>query len=79
MNINPNPQRSLSQKKRILRFLESGHTLTPLDALQYFGTMKLGTRISELISEGYDIKKKMVTVFTVGGKTARVMSYSIAK
>lgn len=51
VNDNPNPKRSLSQKKQILQYLRYGGTLTPKEAMQKFGTMKLATRISELRGE----------------------------
>lgn len=79
-NNNPNPKRSLSQKARILKYLEAGNTLTPLDAWRLIGTSKLATRVSELIAEGHtEIQKKRVEVITADGDTARVMSYSIAE
>jgi len=78
-NNNPNPNRSLSQKERILAYLQEGGNLTPLDALMKVGTMKLATRISELINEdGHtEIKKAPVSVQTSDGGTARVMCYFI--
>ena len=78
-NENPNPKRSLSQKKRILSYLQAGGNLTPLDALMKVGTMKLATRISELINEdGHtEIRKTPTIVETADGGTARVMCYYI--
>lgn len=38
-----------SQRKQIKEWLEDGNTITPLQALRLFGTMKLSTRIGELI------------------------------
>jgi len=73
-NINPNGTQSLSQKEQIRKALEAGETLTPLDALKRFGTMKLTTRISELIDENFPIKKEWVR--TESGK--KVMSYRMA-
>ncbi len=79
-NINPNPKRSASQKQRILELLQEGQVLTPLDGLHGVGSMKLATRISELINEGHtEIQKKPIVVETKGGGTARVMSYFIAE
>ena len=49
-----------TQKENILAYLKAGHSLTGLEALQLFGTMKLATRISELRSEGHDILHQMV-------------------
>ena len=78
-NNNPNPQRSLSQKEQILAYLQNGGELTPLRALDLFGTTKLATRISELINEdGHtEIQKRLVQVTTIHGGRARVMSYFI--
>lgn len=78
-NNNPNPQRTLSQKEQILAYLQNGGELTPLRALDLFGTTKLATRISELINEdGHtEIQKKLVDVKTKHGYKARVMSYFI--
>ena len=79
-NINPNRKRSRSQKDRILLYLKGGGTLTPLQALDLFGTTKLATRISELIDDGHtEIEKQWVWVparNTHG--MVRVMRYSIA-
>lgn len=78
MNTNDNEVRSLSQKQLILRMLNQGAVLTPLDALWGVGSMKLSTRISELINEGHtEIQKTRVQVPTANGKSAWVMSYSI--
>ena len=49
-NENPNAKASESQCQRILNYLLSGETITPLEALKQFQTMKLATRISELRS-----------------------------
>ena len=46
-----------SQSSEILKYLETGKTLTGLEALKLFGTMKLASRISEICASGYEIKK----------------------
>jgi len=46
-----------SQNKRIRRHLESGKTLTPLDALYAFGCWRLSGRI-------YDLRKLGVKIIT---------------
>lgn len=80
-NINPNPKRTLSQRDRILAYLQEGNSLTPLQALLMFGTTKLATRVSELILEDghVEIAKKWVEVETSDGRTARVKLYYIPK
>lgn len=46
-----------SQSRAIIDYLETGKTLTGLEALKLFGTMKLASRISEICASGYVIKK----------------------
>ena len=78
-NINPNPKRTLSQKKRILLRLQAGERLTPMDAITKIGCTKLSTRVSELINkEGHtEIQKQEVYVTTADGAQTKVMSYFI--
>jgi len=50
-----------SQKENIRTALESGHRITSLDALQWFGCARLAARIQELRREGMDIQTKTQT------------------
>ena len=61
-----------SQNKQILNHLESGKSITPIDALNLFGCLRLGARIHDLKSAGYDIKTE---IRTVNGK--RFAEYSL--
>jgi hypothetical protein len=67
-----------SQNKRIRKYLESGKSLTPLDALYQFGCWSLSSRISDLRKQGLNIKSDLIEI-TSEGKTKRVSRYSIAK
>jgi hypothetical protein len=49
-----------SQETQILSWLQGGNTLTPLEALDRFNTLRLGGRIWDLREKGYDIKTRMV-------------------
>lgn len=62
----------MSQTHRILKHLKSGKTLTPLQALDKFGTLRLGARVLDLRQAGYPIRTTMVRK---GG--ARVAEYSL--
>ena len=53
-----------SQKADILRALVSGQTLTPLDALELFGCLRLGARIWDLRQEGHRITSRLVQTET---------------
>lgn len=48
----------MSQTEKILEHLKSGRTLTPLEALQEFGCLRLAARVWELRSQGYDIQAR---------------------
>lgn len=50
-----------TQSEQILNALKEGRSLTPLDALQEFGSMRLGARIYDLKQAGYNIVTEMVT------------------
>ena len=51
---------SSSQKAKILKHLEDGHSITPMEALNSFGCFRLSAVIFDLKQEGHDIKTKMV-------------------
>ena len=66
---------SLSHNDQIRSYLESGKTLTAMDALNNFGCWNLKGRIFELRQSGMNIKTDMVTTAT--GK--RIGKYSLIK
>jgi hypothetical protein len=49
-----------SQCEEILRYLQSGKPLTPLEALEKFGCFRLGGRIYELKQQGHKIETNMI-------------------
>ena len=64
-----------SQNKQIKAWLESGKSLTPLDALALFNSFRLGARIFDLKNDyGMNIKTEMVEA---NGK--RFARYSLIK
>ena len=56
----------MTTKNEILNYLEQGHTLTALKALDLFGTMRLAAYINFLREDGIDIT---TTIVTKGSKT----------
>jgi hypothetical protein len=44
----------------ILKYLESGETLTPMDALNSMGVFRLASRINDLRKQGHNIVTEMV-------------------
>jgi hypothetical protein len=71
ININLNEAVTESQRMRILEFLLTGCPLTGAEAYEWFGTMKLSTRISEIVRDGWPIQSR--TIVTKSGK--RVSQY----
>lgn len=64
----------MSQTERILQHLKKGRTLTPLEALHKFGTLRLSGRILELRQAGYLIKSRLVEIN--GKRVARYLLIS---
>lgn len=54
--------RTESQKSLIKKWLQSGRSLTPIQALELFGCFRLSARIGNLKDEGIDVKTKDVTI-----------------
>lgn len=50
----------MSQTTAILKALQAGDKITPLDALKRFGVFRLAARICELKEAGHDVKVSMV-------------------
>jgi hypothetical protein len=49
----------LTQSEKVLKHLQSGKTITPLEALGIYGVYRLGARIWDLRDQGHDIDKLM--------------------
>ena len=67
----------MSQKERILEFLQSGRKLTRLNSWHVLGVIEAPARISELRSEGHRINTEMVTVINRYGESVRIAKWSI--
>lgn len=64
-----------TQHERIKAILDNGGALTALDALYQVGTLKLSTRISEMIKDGYSVSKTWIKVKNRFGEEIRVIEY----
>lgn len=73
--MNDEKERIPSQIDRILAVLESGSTLTALDALEDFGCSRLASRITGLKRKGYPVASRMVTRRNRYGRLCRVAEY----
>jgi len=59
-NMNLVNHSTKSQCAQILAMLKNGHSLTQIEALNYFGCFRLGARIYALKKEGHKIKTDML-------------------
>jgi len=62
-----------TQYQDILEYMRFGHSITPLEALDRFGCLRLGARIYEMKLNGIKIKRQMIKV----GNNKRVARYSL--
>ena len=72
-NENWNPESSASQASQIAAYMMQGNKITPLEALDLFGSLRLSAVIFVLRERGYKIQVKRVKTST--GKW--VAQYSI--
>ncbi len=66
-----------TQCERIVQYLETEGSITPLDALREFGCMRLASRITDLKRQGYPITRKMETAKNKAGEAVRYARYRL--
>ena len=66
-------ERRRTQNSRILQHLLDGHSITPIQALEKFGSFRLGARIFELRKQGFYIDMKQVD----NGKGGKFAKYTL--
>lgn len=72
-------QTKLTQKEKIIRHLEAFDTITPMEAIQDYGIMRLASRISELRKAGYFIITDMVYGLNRFQEKTRYAKYRLEK
>ena len=70
-------QENINQEQRILRHLRTFKSITPVEALQEYGIMRLASRISDLKKKGYKFKKRMRKSINRYGEKIRYAEYSL--
>lgn len=70
-NTNENAKPSATQRDRILEHLLSGKPITPLEALELYGSLRLGARIADIRKQGYIIYREMYHDTKTGKRYAR--------
>lgn len=69
----------MTQTGRILRHLNDYGSITPLEALEQYGIMRLGARIWDLKQLGYDIETIMERAINKYGETVHYARYLLRK
>lgn len=67
----------MSQKQRILEYLNEGKKLTRLNAWDNLGILEAPARISELRGEGYPICTTFRTVLNRYGEKVKIAEWSL--
>ena len=65
----------MSQRERILAYLQAGHTLTRLESWNELGVLEAPARISELRMAGHQINTTMITITNRYGEKVRVAKW----
>jgi hypothetical protein len=67
-----------TQCDKVLRMLiDRWEGITPLDAMNEAGIMRLAARVADLRAEGHDIRSEMVKVRNRDGMVVRVARYRL--
>ena len=64
-----------TQCAQIKAHLQSGRSITPLEALDLYGCFRLGARIYDLRKEGMDIERQMRSYKNADGKRVAFAEY----
>jgi hypothetical protein len=67
-----------SQNAKIKAYLESGKSITPLEALYLYHCWALSSRMSDLKKQGLKFKSELIEIVS-DGKKKKVAKYSLVK
>lgn len=67
----------MTQKERVLNYLQENSSITPMEAWNRLGVYRLGARVHELRKEGHDIKSSLTEVKNKFGEACRVAEYRL--
>lgn len=67
----------MKQEERILKYMQDFGSITPLQALDDLGVMRLGARIYDLRRSGHTISRRMVTKKNRYGEAVSFAEYRL--
>ncbi len=68
-----------SQKQQILHYMEKNGVISPIEALKYFGCMRLAARISDIRKDGHTVKTVRVNYKTEDGIPKHYHAYMLGE
>ena len=68
-----------AQVAQLITIMETGRWVSPLEALEEIGCMRLPARIKDMKKLGYEIEDEWVTHTNSAGKTKRFKRYRIRR
>lgn len=71
--------RKLTQCEKIIDYMDTEGSITPLDALREFGCMRLASRISDLRRRGWKITREFETAKNKAGEPVRYARYRLGE
>ena len=78
MGIKTERGKKMTQCEKILGFMQTHKRgITPLQAMNHFGCMRLSSRIHDLREQGYNITSDIVEVKNRYGEKCRVSQYRL--
>ena len=66
----------MTQTEQILKYMEDFGSITPMEAMNDLGIMRLASRIHELGQMGYTINREMITGKNRYGAKVHYMKYT---
>ena len=75
MLLRSHNDKAMNQTQKILNHLRTGQRISPMQALEWYGVMRLAARIIELRRAGHEIATEM----RVTGKGGRYATYRLIK
>lgn len=67
----------MTQCEKILRYIEENGSITPLDAMQEFGCMRLASRMCDIKKMGYPVRVKIESSKNRNGEPVRYARYEV--
>ena len=64
-----------TQANRLLSWLEKGKAINRIHAYDRLGILNLNARVSDLIKEGYKIRRKKIRIINRFGETTNITEF----